>query len=721
VKNPKTTAAAALIAISALVLGSGSTACSGDDEPGGVGSDDEWLDEYGVGYEVDPAPALGKEDGPGRLGPQTSWDGGPSRVWEVTRQWSDKTPEAGLAWAAASDLDWDQKHSAWLASMPIIRGANDRYDTFELSTPHGRKLPAPVLECAEVAIFLRATFAAWYGLPFYLQASDKGKPLYIGHFGFLGHDGSNFGRSPNFQTRYKDHTRSWQVGQGWPSDDKLRGRGLYGGGDEVPFLDPVAGKEARAGAYFDEIYLNKRVGHFMLLALSWFGSMHLADGANMFHIKAEALRSGDVLLERWQRRGIGHTIPVMRVETNAEGRIEASVATGSMPRRQPRWEGPDQAQRYFTLNYTGGTGENRDGDAYAALGGGIRRWRVAIASGSRYRNTFLPGGEGAWINDADLSAVGQRPAQFEELMKELTPEEQLQVALGQVDSARDHLRQYPASCSARTNREHAFARLYEVNQELFGEDREATNRQHRTLEDYVFAELEYNASRTCCWNSTTTAMHEIAMDLNRARVSAYDDGTCQEPLVFMARDVGEEDGYQLFREHARSLGRESEWVTWSEDEPCPWASERTTDSPAADQPTPWCELQAQAEPEPEPEPEPVPEPNPEGDPLCGDTGDFPEGAVPLEAGRHAPLRVCEDETDEWVFTGTGPVKVTIQFSHAEGDLDLVLLTPDGTQIAESWGIADTESAEADLGEGGKLHIRVAGYSSASARYVLVIQ
>ena len=76
----------------------------------------------------------------------------------------------------------------------------------------------------------------------------------------------------------------------------------------------------------------------MLLALSWFGSIHLADGANMYHIKADQARSGDVLLLRWQRRGIGHTVPVMRVSKEADDRLEIAVATGSMPRRYPKWE-----------------------------------------------------------------------------------------------------------------------------------------------------------------------------------------------------------------------------------------------------------------------------------------------------------------------------------------------------------------------------------------------
>ena len=551
-----------------------------------------WLDEYSTEGPFEITPPLGKEDGAGRLGPEQGWDAGQARVWDVTHAWDDVTAEAGLAWSADSGLDWHGKYAAWVASLKPIPYADDPDDrTFEMTTPYGKTLPAPVLECAEVAIFMRATFASWYGLPFYLEAWDKGKPLYIGHFGFLRHDGSNFGRSPDFARRYTDHSGAWSAGQQWPSDSRLRGRGLYGGGDEMPFLTGSGTKPARAGAYFDEIYLNKRVGHFMLLALSWFGSMHLADGANMFHVKPETIRPGDVLLERWQRRGIGHTIPLMRVEPIEDGRMEVAVATGSMPRRQPVWEEGAEAGRYFKLDYTGGEGETGDGDRYAALGGGIRRWRVATLAGSRYRNTFGKGDEAAWIDSADLDAVAARPARFGELLRELSVEEKRDLALSGIASARDHLRSYPASCAARTRREEAFDELVAIQGEHFATDADQTDREHRILDDYVFAELTYDASRTCCWNSTTSAMYDLVMEFNQAHVYDAETATCSEPVVFMARDVGpDSDGYAQFREFAAEQGRAADWVDWSEDEPCPWAATRTSDEEAPHPWLPWCDL-----------------------------------------------------------------------------------------------------------------------------------
>ncbi len=585
-----------LLALFIPTLAIGTVACS-DAGSGEPESQAGWGDEYGItppmlegDAATETAPPLGKADGAGRLGPHVSWDTGNGRVWDVKRAWTDVEAEAGLAWEADSGLNWEGKYAAWVNAQPVLEDDNGK--TFTLITPE-KQLPAPILECAEVAIFMRAAFAAWHGLPFYLQAADSGKAIYIGHFGFKKHDGSNYGGAPNFKTKYADYTGDWSEGDEWPSDSRLQRRGLYGGGDDHDFLPKVGGETAKAGAYFDEIFLNKRTGHFMLLALSWFGSMHLADGNNMFHIQPEAMRAGDVLLERWQRRGIGHTIPVMRVTDIGEGRIDVAVATGSMPRRQPVWEDGPAAARYFKLEETGGPGENWDGDEYAKLGGGIRRWRTALSTdGSRYRNTFMPEDVEIWINSTDKEAIAARPARFGELMKELTPDEKVTLAIERIEGAREHLRKYPASCSARNNREDAFEELEEVLVADFGKTPDEVHAANRTFEDHVFAQLEYSKSKTCCWNHSTTAMHEIIMAFNNKRIADDAEGTCNEPLIFKARNVSaSDDGYADFRDFAAELGRADDWVAWSEDEPCSQAATLTEDL-EKDPPAPsWCTLQ----------------------------------------------------------------------------------------------------------------------------------
>ena len=642
---------------------------------------------------LDVTDSPGKADGPGSLGPRVAWDNGRHQVWPIQHHWTDMSPEAGIAWDENSGLNWDEKFARWVSSLEAIpTEEGSQRKTFTLTTPYGHALKAPVLECAEVAIFLRATFAAWYGLPFYMQASDKGKAIYIGHFGFLDADGNSFGGSPAFKTRYDDFSGTWQYGDPWPSDPSLARKGLYGGGDEMDFLPMVQGNPARAGAYFDSIFLNKRVGHFMMLALSWFGSMHLADGSNMFHVKAEAIRAGDVLLERWQRRGIGHTIPLMRVTDIGEGRIEVAVSSGSMPRRIPRWEDGPAAGRYFSMDVTGGPGINEENHSYASLGGGLRRWRVAMPRGDRYQNTFFPGDEAVWINSSDHEAIAERTEQFAQMMAELTPEEKKELALQLIESAREHLRQYPASCSARINREEAFNKLYALNEEFFWTDRATTDWHHRTLEDYVFAELTYGDSRTCCWNSSTSAMYEIIMSLNGNYIHDDQTNQCREPLVFMARDVSSDnDGYAQFREYAIRLGRGSEWVEWSEDESCPQSRETSTDTIAPTAQQAWCERS-----------------EPQADTTCGDTGQMPGGSVPLSGGTYRNLRICSGEQDHWSFlpTVSGRYAIKLALTEGTGDVDIQVFDSTLAELGSSRGTGEQEEVLVDLNAGDEIHLQV---------------
>src|SRR5438067_13917193 len=69
-----------------------------------------------------------------------------TRVWSVTNAWEDTATtaakKAGMAWAANSGLDWNQKYAAWVASMPATTGVQG-YRTFMVTTPYGKSVPAP--------------------------------------------------------------------------------------------------------------------------------------------------------------------------------------------------------------------------------------------------------------------------------------------------------------------------------------------------------------------------------------------------------------------------------------------------------------------------------------------------------------------------------------------------------------------------------------------------
>ena len=533
-----------------------------DDDP------HEGADELGAGG------PLGKADGPGVAALPVNGNYTQTRVWEVRNQWEDTdTPaarEAGLAWPADSGLTWDEKYAAWVQSLEQTNGTTVA-QTFTMTTPWGKTLQAPRLDCADVTLMLRASFAAWYQLPFYVVGYDKGQAVYFGHFGIRTKNGI-WSSMPRFAVSYQDHSHlsAEEALERWPEDVLLRKRGVQAG-DEQPFL----GDGARSGAYLDEIHLNKRAGHFIRLLLVYAGSMHLADSRNTFNLEPGALRAGDMMLWRWQPRGVGHTFLTVRADEHG-GRLEAQSVHGTLPPEQPVWNGPVQTR----ISYTNAMGGGHDGTTdYAPFNGGLKRFRVAKNVGGYWTNTFMVGDEASWVNDTDLDRMRSRPDELDALLGEASPEQLRDTLLGMIEHRREHLRRFPASCTARSRREEAFTQLYELMQNEFGVSRAEVDAQHRTLEDYVFAELVYAESKTCCWNSTNAKMFDTIMSLNEAVQHEAGDA-CVEPVVFKARG----GGYSIFRDHDPQG-----WVAWSEDESCPQRGV-LEDVEASSQATHWCAL-----------------------------------------------------------------------------------------------------------------------------------
>ncbi len=493
----------------------------------------------------------------------------PWEVWSADNVWTDKdttaAKKAGVAWASSSGLTWEEKFDLWVASfesVPSEWGGT----TISIPTPFGdKKLRGPTLECAEFGMLLRAAFASWYKLPFYLRGWDASQKryMYAGHFGFVDANGNGLAGFPKFRDQYKNYESTWFPGDSWPTDAALRMKHL-GNDDTVAFLKGPNGEDVGAGAYFDELFLNKRTGHFMRLMLLYFGSINLADGSNMFPIRPDATHPGDVLLERWQKEGIGHTIPVLHVTSPIDGKLAIDVASGSMPRRQPVFEEALSSRGYFTNDVTGGEGNAYDGSPYAKLGGGIRRWRTATKRAGRWYNDISKADLPVAVDPSDTAAIAARPARFDEILITGSVDEQKATLLAQIESARTHLAEHPASCSARERREQAFSSLYDIAPSI-GMTKAQIDGQFRTLADYVFAPLVYEESKTCCWNSTTDKMADIVIDFaNEEKQAADAANMCVEPTVFRARA----DGYKLWQDHAKKLGREAEWLAWSEDEPC---------------------------------------------------------------------------------------------------------------------------------------------------------
>lgn len=548
--------------------------------------------EIAVGPEVeglgkalfDPlAESDGKEDSiAAQKGLRTSVDSSPTAVWEVRNRWADTdttdAKKAGMVWGENSGLTWDEKYALWVQSMEKTEVHDGWGETFIMTTPYGKTLPAPAIECAETALFLRATFASWYGLPFFVQARDRNGRLFLGHFGFRTETGK-YGSTPNFKSAYKDYTNSYSEGDEWPSDSRLRGRKLGGSQDD---FQTFLGEGARAGTYFDEIYLNKRVGYFMVYLLSYFGSVNLADPANLWNLDPKGIRAGDPLVKRYQRTGIGHVYVTKHVE-HFDGTVAAQLISGSMPRRQPKWEDVGTSQHAFTANAAGGYGEGSDGTPYAKLGGGLKRWRTPVVIDGRWTNIVPATDREFFIDSSDADAIAGRIDTFKAILGERTPEEKRQVLLDLIENERRHLSEHPSSCSARNRREEAFEKLYDLEETEFNRRRAEVDAEFRTFEDYVFGALVYEKSKTCCWNSTTGDMFAIIMDY--AQREQDEAGMCMKPTVFMNRD----GGYEIYRQFAEATGRGGDWVAWSADEGCP-QSDVQNDTEADHGWTPYCEI-----------------------------------------------------------------------------------------------------------------------------------
>ncbi len=528
-------------------------ACGAD---GPVGGDDDG--EQRIGKESLLMASSGGENGLGAkddsaVGAQglrvQNYD---TAIWDVTNQWQDTdTPNArvaGLAWGANSGLNWDEKYFAWVDSLGKIDGP-----TFELVTPWGKKLGAPALECAEVAIFLRITFASWHNLPFFMEAADAQGRVFTGHFGMRRENGVwlNVKKGTNYSNLSNDILAG---NAAWPSDPVLKARKIAGSYDDA---QPALGG-ASAGAYFDEIFLNKSVGYFMLTTLAFFGSVNLGDSRNTYNLKPQAILAGDILVKRYDIGGIGHVYIVAK-RIPAGEQIEVEVMSGSMPRRQPVWEESGPSKEAFLADATGGPGD------YETFGGGLKRWRVAVDVGGRWTNIVMPNDNSNWIDSTDTAATSGRIATLNTFLKTLTREEKRDVYLSIINSKREHLRTRPASCSARKARDDAYQKLTDHMYWEFNMSSEEVFKRYRLFEDEVFAALEYDVSKTCCWNRSTAAMHDIVMQMNNEL--QMESATCMEPVVFMNRDDAG-DGFQIFREYAESIGRGSEWLDWTEDESC---------------------------------------------------------------------------------------------------------------------------------------------------------
>jgi hypothetical protein len=538
--------------------------------------------------ELEPGGPLGKEDSAGVPSLPVTGDYASTQAWTVANQWEDTaTPDArkaGMAWGENSGLNWDEKFALWVGSFEQVDSIEGWFKTIAISTPFEKSVNGPKVDCADLSLLLRITFAAWYRLPIYLVGYDGGTPIYFGHFGVRTTAGK-WSQAPSFGAQFADHSNLTpaQYMANWPSDVPLRTRGIFPN-DELPFLGPGA----RLGAFLDEIHLNKRAARLILFTQAFLGSHNMADSRNTYNLVPEALRAGDVLIFRRSPSVAGHATVVTKAMEVGPGNMKAETVYGNLPPAQPAWQGPGQTRSLFTNSEGGGPDLNTPYGGmtpYSHLNGGLKRFRVAKAKNGKWMNTWMDADEASWINDTNYDRIAERIARFAALLADPDPAVQRDQILQVIQDKRNHLQNHPSSCSARTGRENAFGQLYTLMQTAFGMDRAAVDAQYRTtIEDYIFTPLDYSKSRTCCWNTTTRPMFDIIMSYQASRSA----GGCVEPTIFKLTA----NSYDPFASFATTSGHGSEWVPWSAGEACPQAN--ATDDvvlPVAEL-TPWCSLPA---------------------------------------------------------------------------------------------------------------------------------
>jgi hypothetical protein len=534
--------------------------------------------------ELDQGPPLGKDDSVGIPALPVAGDYSATQAWVVANQWEDTDTAdaraAGIAWPADSGLTWDQKYAAWIGSFVKTPNMDGTFTTVLISTPFGKSVPGPKIDCADTAIMLRMSFAAWYRLPFYLVGYDGSTPVFFGHFGVRTAAGK-WSHAPSYALSYKDYSSETpaQYAASWPQDTKLRTSGIAKG-DDLPFLGPGA----RLGAFLDEIHLNKRAAHLVMFAQAYLGSHNMVDGRNTYEVTSDSLRTGDVLMFARAPNVDGHTTIVTRLVPTGAGTMQAEAIYGNDPPAQPEWQDPAATLSLFTDPEGGGPDLNTaygGHTPYSHLGGGLRRFRVAKPTHGRWMNTWMNADEASWINDQSFDAIAARLAEFAQMLGSADPAAQRDQLLSVIADKRGYLAAHPSSCAARTDRETAFRSLYGVMQQSFGMDQTTVDAQYRTLDDYVFAPLAYASSRTCCWDHTSSQMYAIVMQYEQAQAS----GGCVAPTPFAMMG----GGYEPFASYASSIGMGAAWLPWSADEQCDQAG-ASDDVMAPFAATPWCAL-----------------------------------------------------------------------------------------------------------------------------------
>ncbi len=101
---------------------------------------------------------VGKEDSAGVASLPVA-DYADTAAWTVKNQWEDKdtaaAKAAGIVWPANSGLNWDEKYALWVGSFEKVASHDAWFDTVKISTPFGKSVDGPKIDCADLSLLLR--------------------------------------------------------------------------------------------------------------------------------------------------------------------------------------------------------------------------------------------------------------------------------------------------------------------------------------------------------------------------------------------------------------------------------------------------------------------------------------------------------------------------------------------------------------------------------------
>ena len=112
---------------------------------------------------------------------------------------------------------------------------------------------------------------------------------------------------------------------------------------------------------------------------------------------------------------------VMEQEDSVGGRMTVEVASGSYVAAPAEMGERSLKQIPIYSQECGGAGISDDGYAYAALGGGIKRWRHPKAIGGQYYNVVSDKDRDVFIESSNHVAIAERVTIYEEILGELPP------------------------------------------------------------------------------------------------------------------------------------------------------------------------------------------------------------------------------------------------------------------------------------------------------------